>query len=95
MNIRPLSGFAAGRRFSLNFWSVVMALSVAIIALILVWPLVQVLVLGFYNPESSDVSFGGYGKLLTYPYYLGALWNTLFVGVCGMAGACLLGVPLV
>ena len=94
MNIRPLSGFAAGRRFSLNFWSVVMALSVAIIALILVWPLVQVLVLGFYNPESSDVSFAGYGKLLTHPYYLGALWNTLFVGVCGMAGACLLGVPL-
>ena len=24
----------------------------------------------------------------------GALWNTLLVGVCGMAGACMLGVPL-
>ena len=79
-------------RFS--FWSLVMAVSVAIIGLILLWPLGQVLLLGFLNPESQGIDLAGYTKLLTHPYYLGALWNTLLVGICGMVGACLLGIPL-
>lgn len=78
----------------IDFWSVVMALSLLVVALVLVWPILQVLLLGFFDPESHQVSFGGYVKLLTHPYYLGALWNTVLVGVGGMVGACLLGVPL-
>ena len=81
-------------RLSIDFWSVVMALSLLVVALVLVWPILQVLLLGFFDPESQQVSIGGYVKLLTHPYYLGALWNTVLVGVGGMAGACLLGVPL-
>lgn len=81
-------------RLSIDFWSVVMALSLLVVALVLVWPILQVLLLGFFDPESHQVSFGGYVRLLTHPYYLGALWNTVLVGVGGMVGACLLGVPL-
>ena len=81
-------------RLPIDFWSVVMALSLLVVALVLVWPILQVLLLGFFDPESHQVSFGGYVKLLTHPYYLGALWNTVLVGVGGMVGACLLGVPL-
>ena len=81
-------------RSPIDFWSVVMALSLLVVALVLVWPILQVLLLGFFDPESHQVSFGGYVKLLTHPYYLGALWNTVLVGVGGMVGACLLGVPL-
>jgi iron(III) transport system permease protein len=94
MSARPLSVASGSAPWRVNFWSVVMAASIAIIGVILVWPLARVLLLGFYDPESTDVSFAGYGKLLTHPYYLGAIWNTVLVGVGGMVGACLLGVPL-
>ena len=82
-------------RLALDFWSLIMAAALAIVGLVLVWPIVQVLLLGFFDPESQSVSFAGYLKVLTHPYYLGALWNTIVVGVGGMVGACLLGVPLV
>jgi iron(III) transport system permease protein len=85
---------AARGRFKIDFWSVVMAASLLIVALMLLWPLLQVLLLGFFDPESQQVSFAGYVKLLTHPYYLGALWNTVLIGVGGTVGACLLGVPL-
>ena len=86
----------AGMRGSvrIDFWSVTMAVALAIIGLVLVWPILQVLFLGFFDPESKSVSFAGYVKVLSHPYYLGALWNTMLVGVGGMVGACLLGVPL-
>ncbi len=77
-----------------DFWSVVMTMAVLVIALLLVWPILQVLRMGIFDPETDSVSMAGYVKLLTHPYYLGALWNTLVVGVGGMVGACLLGVPL-
>mgnify|MGYP001806527815 CR=1 FL=1 len=77
-----------------DFWSVVMTMAVLVIALLLVWPILQVLRMGIFDPETDSVSMAGYVKLLTHPYYLGALWNTVVVGVGGMVGACLLGVPL-
>jgi iron(III) transport system permease protein len=71
-----------------------MALSLALIAALLLWPIGQVLVLGFVDAESEAFTLANYIKVLTHPYYLGALWNTLVVGVGGMVGACLLGIPL-
>lgn len=90
-SIGALRGPGGGR---FDFWSVIMAAAFAIVALLLVWPIMQVLLLGFFDPESKSISFAGYLKVLTHPYYLGALWNTLLIGVGGMVGACLLGVPL-
>jgi hypothetical protein len=71
-----------------------MAASLLIVALVLVWPIRQVLLFGFFDPESQRISTAGDVKRLTHPYYLGALCNTVLVGVGGMVGACLLGVPL-
>lgn len=85
---------AGARVLRLDFWSVVMAVSLAGIALMLVWPIAQVLILGFINPETQSFTLDNYLKVLTHPYYLGAFKNTLIVGVGGMLGACLLGVPL-
>lgn len=78
----------------LDFWSVVMAVSVIVIGLLLVWPIAQVLVLGFLNPDTQTFTLANYLKVLTHRYYLGALGNTLIVGIGGMIGACLLGIPL-
>ncbi|MEO8409539.1 MAG: iron ABC transporter permease, partial [Propionivibrio sp.] len=93
---RPQSGGPGKMRGSLriDFWSLVMLAALVIIGVMLVWPIMQVLILGFVDPQTHTVTFANYLKVLTHPYYLGALWNTLLVGVGGMVGACLLGIPL-
>nr|WP_315183369.1 iron ABC transporter permease [uncultured Albidiferax sp.] len=78
----------------LDFWTIVLGLAIVLIGWMLVWPIGQVLVLGFINPETQTFTTANYSKVLTHPYYLTALKNTVLVGVGGMLGACLLGVPL-
>ena len=68
-----------------DFWSLVMLASLAVVSVVLLWPILQVLRLGVFDPESQQLSGAGYVKLLTHPYYLGALWNTVLVGVGGAA----------
>ena len=78
----------------LDAWSLVMLGAIGLLGLLLVWPIGQVLVLGFLDSQTQTFTLGNYQKILTHPYYLGALKNTLIVGGGGMLGACLLGVPL-
>ena len=78
----------------LDVWSLVMLGAIGLLGLLLVWPIGQVLVLGFLDAQTQTFTLGNYQKILTHPYYLGALKNSLIVGVGGMLGACLLGVPL-
>ena len=79
---------------SLDAWSLVMVAALVLIAVLLVWPIGQVLTLGFVDAQTEAFTLGNYQKILTHPYYLGALKNTVVVGLGGMVGACLLGVPL-
>lgn len=81
-------------RVRLDFWSGVMALAVLVVGLLLVWPIVQVLQMGFLDPQTQGFTLNNYLKVLTHHYYLGALKNTVIIGAGGMVGACLLGVPL-
>lgn len=81
-------------KVSLDAWSLVMLAAIGLLGLLLVWPVGQVLVLGFLDAQTQTFTLGNYQKILTHPYYLGALKNTLIVGGGGMLGACLLGVPL-
>ena len=78
----------------LDAWSLVMLGAIGLLGLLLVWPIGQVLVLGFLDAQTQTFTLGNYQKILTHPYYLGALKNTLIGGGGGMLGACLLGVPL-
>jgi iron(III) transport system permease protein len=84
----------APRRWRLDFWSAVMAAAVLLVAALLVVPILRVLYMGFLDAETQGFTLANYEKLLTHRYYLGALGNTVLVGLGGMAGACLLGVPL-
>jgi iron(III) transport system permease protein len=77
-----------------DFWSGAMALSVALLAVLLVWPLIEVLRIGLVDPDTGEITLEFYRKLLTHRYYVGALLNSVWVGVAGMLGACLLGIPL-
>ncbi len=81
-------------KVSLDAWSLVMLGAIGLLGLLLVWPVGQVLVLGFLDAQTQTFTLGNYQKILTHPYYLGALKNSLIVGGGGMLGACLLGVPL-
>jgi iron(III) transport system permease protein len=83
-----------GRRFHLDFWNVVFGLALVMMAVLLVLPITRVFEVGFLDPETGAFTLANYVKVLTHPYYLGALWNTVFVGAGGMIGACLIGVPL-
>ena len=78
----------------IDFWSIIMGIALLIIGLMLVWPIAQVLLMGVFDSATHDVTLAHNKKILTHPYYVGALWNTMIVGVGGMLGACLLGVPL-
>ena len=78
----------------LDVWSLVLLGAIGLLGLLLAWPIGQVLVLGFLDAQTQTFTLGNYQKILTHPYYLGALKNTLIVGGGGMLGACLLGVPL-
>ena len=91
------TGFSKGIRMRLqrlDFWSLVMLMSVLILGALLVLPLLEVLKIGLWNEETQSFTLDFYKKLLTHKYYVGALVNSMIVGVGGMLGACLLGIPL-
>ncbi len=77
-----------------DFWSITLLVAVVVIGFLLVWPIAQVLKLGFVDADSGGFTLANYVKVVTHPYYVGALINTLVVGIGGMVGACLLGIPL-
>ena len=95
--MRAMFGKGPGQQrgqWRLDFWSIVMGVALLIVGVMLVWPIAQVLLMGLFDSTTHDVTLVHYKKILTHPYYDGALWNTIIVGVGGMLGACLLGVPL-
>ncbi|MGA0127140.1 MAG: iron ABC transporter permease, partial [bacterium] len=78
----------------LDFWNLILLGIVALIAIFLLWPLSQVLHLSFLDADTGEWTLKHYLKILSHRYYLTAVTNTLLVGVLGMLGACLLGIPL-
>ena len=83
-----------GWRQVINFWNIVFALCFVVIAILLIAPLSEVFVVGFVDPQTGVFTLGNYARVLSHPYYVGALRNSILVGVGGMVGACLIGVPL-
>ena len=81
-------------RFGADVWTLVLLVAVAVVALLLIWPLAGVFTASLTDNETGELTLANYGQILGYPYYLRGLRNSLIVGVGGMAGAVLLGVPL-
>jgi iron(III) transport system permease protein len=74
-------------------WPLVLVASWAIIAALLLWPLVSVFKASLIE-ETGQVGFGNYIEVLTSRGYRRTILNTLLVGFGGMAGALLLGLGL-
>ena len=83
-----------GLRFRFEFWSVVTAAILVVLAVLLILPILRVLMLSFVDADTGAFTFGNYVEAFTRNYYLNGFKNTLFVGVLGTLGACLLGIPL-
>ncbi|MDG1117665.1 MAG: iron ABC transporter permease [Flavimaricola sp.] len=77
-----------------DFWTRVTGLIVAVLALLLLFPILRVLMLGFVDADTGAFTFGNFVEVFTRNYYLNGFKNSLFVGVLGTLGACLIGIPL-
>lgn len=82
------------RRLRLDFWTGITGLIVAILIVLLILPIFRVLLLSFVDAETGAWTLGNYVEVFTRNYYLNGFRNTLFVGLLGTLGACLLGIPL-
>jgi iron(III) transport system permease protein len=81
-------------RRALDVWTLVLLIAIAVVVALLIWPLVGVLTASVTDNRTGEVTLANYIRILGFPYYLRGLRNSLIVGVGGMAGAVLLGVPL-
>ena len=77
-----------------GFWGMVAIASFLILTVLLVLPIAQVVRIGLWDSDTQSLTLDFYKKLLTHKYYVGAITNSMVVGVGGMVGACLLGIPL-
>jgi iron(III) transport system permease protein len=81
-------------RLRLDFWTLVMVLAFAALGLLLVWPLSSIFAASFIDNTTREPTLGNYARVLGQPFFQTALVNSLVVGVGGMLGAMLLGLPL-
>lgn len=77
-----------------DFWTVVTGVILVVLVVLLLFPIVRVLLLSFVDADTLEWTLGNYVEVFTRNYYLNGLKNTLFVGLFGTLGACLLGIPL-
>ena len=83
-----------GDRLRPGFWTVVLLVALAIVATLLVWPLSSIFAASFIDNATREPTVANYAKVLGQPFFQMALVNTLLVGIGGMMGAMLLGIPL-
>ena len=86
--------FTSPRHWRADFWTIVLFVVLVMIAVLLFLPIGQVLMLSFVDAENGNYTLANYAKIFSHRYYVTAFKNTLIVGVLGMLGACLLGIPL-
>ena len=77
-----------------DFWTAVLLLAITVVAVLLVWPLGRIFTASLTDNQTGAMTIGNYARVLGQPFFQTALLNSLVVGVGGMAGAMLLGVPL-
>jgi iron(III) transport system permease protein len=81
-------------RARFDFWSGVLVVAFAVVAVLLAWPLFNIFAASIIDNRTGATTLGNFGEILGRPAYRGALVNSLIVGTGGMLGATLLGVPL-
>jgi iron(III) transport system permease protein len=81
-------------RPAFGFWGLVGVAAAAIVGLLLIWPLSSIVSASFIDNSTRELTLGNYARVLGQPFFRTALLNSVIVGVGGMVGAMLLGLPL-
>jgi iron(III) transport system permease protein len=71
-----------------------MLLAFVVLALLLIWPLSSIFIASFVDNTTRQPTLGNYARVLGQSFFQTALVNSLIVGIGGMLGAMLLGLPL-
>lgn len=88
-------GMAVRKRiWSFNIWTVVILIALLVVAVLLINPLANILMASFIDRNDGSFTLANYQRILGLRYYRAALVNSLTVGVGGMIGALVLGIPL-
>ncbi|MHA1560441.1 MAG: ABC transporter permease, partial [Alphaproteobacteria bacterium] len=82
------------RIWSFNIWTVVILIALLVVAVLLINPLANILMASFIDRNDGSFTLANYQRILGLRYYRAALVNSLTVGVGGMIGALVLGIPL-
>lgn len=77
-----------------GFWTIITGAAVVLLAVLLILPILNVFAISFFDAKTGEPGLSNYVQVLTKRFYTTALWNTIMIGVLGMLGACLLGIPL-
>ena len=81
-------------RYRVDFWTLVLIAAFGVVTLLLFWPLSSIFTASFIDNTTREPTLGNYARVLGQPYFRAALVNSLIVGVGGMLGAMLFGIPL-
>ena len=76
-----------------NSWLLAQVAVWAVLALLLAWPLSGIVWSALLD-RNNNVGFGNFAEIISRPRHLRAIANTMLVGIGGMVGALLLGIPL-
>lgn len=77
-----------------DFWTFMTLVVLVVLGVLLILPIASVFVLSFFDAETGELTLANYIEVFTRNYYLKGLYNSIFVGVLGTLGACLIGIPL-
>ena len=78
----------------LNIWTGILLFSLAVISVLLIYPLYNVFITSFIDNETGDLTLRNYRTILGHRFYRVSLYNSVICGFGGMLGATLLGIPL-
>jgi len=74
-------------------WTVIQLLVFALLAVIVVYPILFIIKASFVGAETGAFSLKSYAAVFHYPFYLRCLKNSLFVSTLATLFALLLGIP--
>ena len=77
-----------------NIWNYVIIFAFGVIALLLIYPLFSIFLSSFIDNDSGIFTFQNYSEILGRRYYRKAIYNSVVVGIAGMVGALIIGIPL-
>src|SRR5882672_6034790 len=72
----------------------VTAAAAVFLGVFLLYPLAQVFTASFLNPAGTALTLANYVKVLSTPFYLAGLGNSLLIGAWATALTMLIGVPM-